>query len=275
MTNDCNLRCIHCFRVASTHNDDELLTDEVRNVINQFKALGGEDLVISGGEPFLRSDILEILEHAHQHVKRVTVITNGTLIDKYAAEFLKRLEPISVQVSLDGATPRSNDRIRGDGAFERAIRGIKLLRQAEFTETLVTAMTLTKVNLSEVEAFIELAEELSIAQVHFPFFQAVGRGRTNRQILEPDIQQSVDAIHRIHVTRQATESRIGIPSIVDRVWGIREKRRDFCAAGVSGWSVEPDGSVTPCAGLSGPQHIAGSIRADSLREITHNSLLTK
>jgi len=212
ITHRCNLRCLHCFREAGESQENELTTQEILDVIDAFGELEGLSLIVSGGEPFLRSDILAILQHAKKRVRKVTILTNGTLIDAKAARFLKELEPVSVQVSIDGAVKETNDRIRGNGSFEKALRGIRLLKEVSFTNDLIMAMTITKLNLREVKSFVDLAEELGATGVHFPLFQAVGRGRKHQKLLNPEPRDFREIFRQILAMRRTSSYNVEVPN---------------------------------------------------------------
>jgi len=132
VTGKCNLRCKHCFRDSGNVWKSELTTQEIFSVIDQFASMGGKDLIISGGEPFLRDDIFEILEFAKKKVPLVQIITNGTCITKEMANRLKKLEPLYLQISIDGASDEVNDFIRGAGSFQRAVQGLRNLKDSGF-----------------------------------------------------------------------------------------------------------------------------------------------
>jgi sulfatase maturation enzyme AslB (radical SAM superfamily) len=121
ITYKCNLRCRHCHSSFGSPLENELTTEEIIAVIKESSQFEGCKLVISGGEPFCRDDIFQILEAASDSFKgRVLVITNGTLIDDEKAKALADINVV-VQVSLEGPDEESNDAIRGKGVFKKAL----------------------------------------------------------------------------------------------------------------------------------------------------------
>ena len=128
----CNLRCRMCRTCYEV--DDELGTDEVRELIDQVADWGVPIFNVLGGEPFLRDDILAILAHAHYRGLITTVTTNGTLLDDRAVEALAPLFRVHLNVSLDGLA-RTNDRLRGRGVFGKATRAIGALAEADARES--------------------------------------------------------------------------------------------------------------------------------------------
>jgi sulfatase maturation enzyme AslB (radical SAM superfamily) len=115
VTNKCNLRCKHCHLSSGASFQDELTTEEIFSIVSQAEQLGVKLLVVTGGEPLVREDILDILNYASEHIDRVLLLTNGTLITDEIAEKLKEFK-VDVQVSLDGAQQETQDFIRGKGS---------------------------------------------------------------------------------------------------------------------------------------------------------------
>ena len=134
ITDKCNLRCTHCYQENYT-DASEIPFEELRVVANKlFQTLSKwkkkGDFSITGGEPFIRKDVFSFLEYldSSERVSNLDILSNGTIITDKTAETLKKLAKLDrVQVSLDGASAKSHDRIRGHGAFEKAINGIRIL----------------------------------------------------------------------------------------------------------------------------------------------------
>jgi len=142
----CNLRCKHCFISCSPENhDQELMTrGEVRARLVEARTLNTvREIYHTGGEPFINRELLGILADS-LGLAETTVLTNGTLIDADMAADLANLasasgKPLHLRVSLDGADPATNDAIRGDGVWERAMRGMRHLSAVGFVP-IVTIM---------------------------------------------------------------------------------------------------------------------------------------
>jgi len=132
----CNLTCTHCFVPSGPGIDRHgmMPRDEVRRHVADGVALGARELYLTGGEPFLHPDLLEILEECLDLLP-CTVLTNGTL---FTAHRIARLSSLSestrhsleIRVSLDGLTAEDHDRVRGPGTFERTIEGLAALEAA-------------------------------------------------------------------------------------------------------------------------------------------------
>lgn len=102
LTNQCNLRCRHCYASAREKLENELSLDEVKQLLRELSQVGTVEVEFSGGEPLLRPDLFEIIEYAKGLDFSVVLITNGTLVDRETAKRLGSLGLKHVQVSLDG-----------------------------------------------------------------------------------------------------------------------------------------------------------------------------
>jgi AdoMet-dependent heme synthase len=129
----CNLECTHCINASGPTTPwlKPLDPGVVRRAIAEADRLGVKEIYFTGGEPFLHRAIVPLLAESLE-VAPTTVLTNGTLIDERLADRLARLADrsrysLELRVSLDDPDPAANDRIRGRGAWEMAVRAIRLL----------------------------------------------------------------------------------------------------------------------------------------------------
>lgn len=165
----CNLACRHCFVSCSpTNHTHEFLTLEaVVRHLDEAAALGVKEYYFTGGEPFLNPEIEAILAAALEQGP-ATVLTNGLLLTPERAARLKALadgaeHSLDLRVSLDGTSAATNDPIRGEGTFERALDGIRHL----VTAGLNPVLTVTEIHGENgspdgKKAFFELLRELGI-----------------------------------------------------------------------------------------------------------------
>lgn len=127
------LRCnLHCRMCTTCYESPELGTDEVKSIIDQTAAWGVKVFNPLGGEPFVRRDAEELLAYAVRRGFYVTVTTNGTLITERRAAAIASIpsDRLHFIVSLDG-DEEANDRVRGEGAWMRAILGYRRIREAD------------------------------------------------------------------------------------------------------------------------------------------------
>ena len=126
LTNKCNLHCPHCYMKSGVTLNDELTTDEIKTLCDEFRSCGGTDVSLTGGEPISRPDFLEIAEYISSIGMKISVFTNGFSWDKDMVDRFSKLNVEGVQISIDGYDEASNSTIRGKGVFKRALNTIDL-----------------------------------------------------------------------------------------------------------------------------------------------------
>ena len=176
----CNLTCKHCYSIsADTEFKGELATDEVFRVMDDLKAFRVPVLILSGGEPLMRPDIFEIARHAKAMGFYVGLSSNGTLIDAGNIGRIAEAGFDYVGISLDGLA-ETHDRFRRKaGAFEAALNGVRLCRDAGAKVGL--RFTLTADNAHDFPALLDLAEREGIAKFYLSHLNYAGRGNKNRR----------------------------------------------------------------------------------------------
>jgi radical SAM protein with 4Fe4S-binding SPASM domain len=271
VTNECNLRCIHCHLSSGIQLQNELTIEEIFGAIAAANELGAQRIIISGGEPLMRKDFLSIAKFSRDKVGFVQLLTNGTLITDKIAQALKDWD-IKVQVSLDGARKETNDFIRGKGAYERTIAGIKKLVKSGVDTRL--SMTLMEKNMNEIPEMAVLAEKLGIKMLHIPTPQIKGRARENKDSVLPSDESCIKLIKSL----DGLSKIVGINVFLEEFWYLKiEKiqKIDLCGAGCMLMSIAADGEVYPCAGLHEMEFSSGNIREKSLKDMWENSEVFK
>ena len=156
---DCNLACDYCCSQSSPHAPARRLPPEVaRRACEEFAGLGGREILLTGGEPFLAPDLGEVVEAAARWVP-VTILTNAMLLARGSRRrTLDSLDParVTMQVSLDSGTAPLHDRHRGTGSFDRARAGIELLRSLGFRVRV--AATVDEADAAEEHSLHELLD---------------------------------------------------------------------------------------------------------------------
>ena len=140
---DCNLRCAYCVAKSSPNAPRRALgSATVRRLVDEAVTLGFDHVFFTGGEPFILSDIYDMLAYAAARVT-TTVLTNATILRGSRLERLTAIATANliVQVSLDGGRPEHHDAYRGVGTWEKAVAGIRLLQAAGFRVRLGTTET--------------------------------------------------------------------------------------------------------------------------------------
>ncbi len=200
----CNLACTHCLNSSGPLNPwlKTLDTELVIRYIKEGADLGIKNIYYTGGEPFLHKDMLLLIAHALE-VAPTTVLTNGTLITDEVADQLAALAETSpysleIRISIDDVDPEKNDRIRGKGAFTKAVRALQLLHSRGLLP-IVTATEILRDELPEerwmYERFRNFLLALGIAKPRVKIMPVLPTGRMERDegpLLTPQMLQGFD-----------------------------------------------------------------------------------
>ena len=175
VTRRCNLKCVHCYAHAkNTSFDNEMSTDQGKQLIDDLAEFGSPVILFSGGEPLVRKDLPQLAAYAVEKGMRAVISTNGTLITPETARNLKKIGLSYIGISLDGME-EVNDRFRGvSGAFQSALEGIKNSQAAGIKVGL--RFTINKFNVNEIPKIFQLLEEMDIPRVCFYHLVYAGRG---------------------------------------------------------------------------------------------------
>lgn len=174
-TRTCNLKCLHCYLKSENKKyDGELTIDEARKLIDDLSNFKVPVILISGGEPLVREDLLDIIQYAHNRDIRSTISTNGTLIDREHAKKFKQLGVGYIGISLDGIG-QSHDVFRGvKGSFDKALQGIR--NCIDVQQKVGLRVTISRYNYNHLEDIFYLIKEEKIPRVCFYHLVYSGRG---------------------------------------------------------------------------------------------------
>ena len=176
----CNLTCKHCYSISADKNfSGELSTEEVFGVMDDLKAFRVPVLILSGGEPLLRPDILDIARRAKAMGFYVGLSSNGTLLNAANVTAIAELGFDYVGISLDGLRDTHDRFRRKQGAFDAALNGIRLCRDAGAKVGM--RFTLTQDNAQDLPALFDLMEAERIDKFYLSHLNYAGRGNRNRK----------------------------------------------------------------------------------------------
>ena len=168
LTNECNMRCPHCYMFAGLKKDRELSTKEIFDIISSFRKRGGNNIVFSGGEIALRTDIYKILKYSYDLGISNEILTNGTL---WSADLVQKVAPLitRVQISIDGYDEDTNSRIRGKGNFSKALNAVSLFYKTNIDTEVSVTPYLDKDLSEDYQCYIDFARILN-QKYHRPNF---------------------------------------------------------------------------------------------------------
>lgn len=270
VTNSCNLRCKHCYANSGIAYEDELTVDEISNkILDEAEKIGTKFVTLTGGEPFAREDIFQIIQEIKRRGIRVCIASNGMLLDEEKISSLKALDVDRIQISLEGPTAEYNDIIRGKGVFEKNVNEIiPLLKQAG----LFVAISLTPTinNYQTLPQMAELCASLGVDSFSIRRFADEGRGKENK--LNMNKEENIQLLDSISKLREEYQSKLKI-STGDPLYILVDERRDEyikkpllggCTAGITSLAIDATGNIKPCTRSN---EIIGNVKFDNLSEI--------
>lgn len=197
LTRTCNLKCAHCYTASEAKKyPDEVTTEQAKATLDDLAEFKVPAVLFSGGEPLVRPDLFELAAHARSRGLHVVLSTNGTLIDRAAAQKLKDLQFAYVGISLDSAIPAIHDEFRGvAGAYERTMKGFR--HCVDVGQKVGLRLTLTRHTAENLDQLFDLIEREGIDRACFYHLCPAGRGK---DIDAPTPQQARAAVDTI-ITR--------------------------------------------------------------------------
>lgn len=267
VTARCGLRCPHCYIDASGKGrTGELTTEEGLALIDEIAALNPQAmLVLSGGEPLLRPDILDLARYAAGRGLAVVIGTNGVLLDRDMAAGLASSGVVGVGVSLDSARPDNHDAFRGmPGAWKRTVDGLVACREQGLGFQVQT--TVTAANYDEIWDIMDLAIDLGAHVFNLFFLVCTGRGQRMTDI-EP--AQYEEMLRRLAATGGSYKGMMvrarcaphfrRLAMEVDPKSAVLAEDGSRCMAATTYCRITPEGNVTPCPYM---ELSVGNVRSD-------------
>jgi radical SAM protein with 4Fe4S-binding SPASM domain len=281
LTRRCNLACAHCYMDAETREtggDGELRTDEITNLLDEIASRSNETMVVlTGGEPLLRRDLEQLVEHGHSLGLSMVVGTNGVLLDEQRVQSLKAAGAMGMGISLDSLDPHSHDNFRGcPGSWEKTLSAMDHCKKHDLP--FQVHFSVTEHNAHEVQSMIDFASASGAHVLNIFFLICTGRGESMsditparyeqvlKQLVETQ-EQTRDLIIRArcapHYKRVAYERNPESP--LTRAQGYEG---GGCLAGIHYCRITPEGAVTACPYIPDED---GSIREQSFWKIWDDS----
>lgn len=282
ITPRCNLRCSYCCHFASEGDvSRELPLDEWEQFFTECGNNGVMNIHLSGGEPFIRKDILDIVQSIVDNKMRFGCNSNGNYITDEIATFIACTKRCNVmQISLDGHTPDVHDALRGSGSFEKAVEAIKLLRSKDVP--VGVRVTIHKNNV----AFLEEIADFILTDLGLPSFgtnsvEELGLMKENHHGIALDVHEYSLAMQTLVDLNRKYDNRIVAsagPLADARMWQKMVDAADAGSAPFNGCgtlnscgcvnatlSVRADGHYVPCYQLECDS--IGRINSDSLSDV--------
>ena len=270
----CDHRCLHCGPRAGEARPDELSTEEALRLVDDLAEAGVGEVVLIGGEAYLRNDFILVARHIRERGMTCTLTTGGLGITQARAEAMAEAGIQSVSVSIDGLEP-AHDHLRNrPGSWRRAFEALRLLRGAGIH--IACNSQINQVNFGDHEPLLELLADAGIHSWQLQITVAHGNAADNADIiLQPYMfLELFEQLNRI--IDRALERKIRIwPANNLGYFGPYESKLRFtqklhyvgCAAGKSTIGIESDGTLKNCPSLGGPANSAGSWRENGFASL--------
>ena len=258
ITYACNLQCVHCLSSSGSRDPRELSTDQAKAVLDELRDLQVFYINIGGGEPMIRKDFFEILEHAEANDIGVKFSTNGTYITAENARRLAAMNYLDIQISLDGVDAVTNDAVRGKGSYATAIAAMNHLRDANFGQFKISVVV-TRHNVDQLDEFKALADSYG-AQLRITRLRPSGRGADTWDELHPTQQQQrqiYDWLMKHGENVLTGDSFFHLNAFGESLPGL-----NLCGAGRVVCLIDPIGDVYACPFVIHDQFKAGSLLSD-------------
>jgi mycofactocin radical SAM maturase len=255
LTYACNLSCVHCLSSSGRRDPRELDTRQCEAVIDELQAMQVFYVNIGGGEPTVRPDFWHVLEYAVAHQVGVKFSTNGVRITPERAEFLAGTDYVDVQVSLDGATAEVNDRVRGEGSYDLAMRALRHLAAAGFRDAKLSVVV-TRENVAQLDGFKAIADDHG-ATLRLTRLRPSGRGADVWDDLHPTAGQQRELYEWL--LRAGERVLTGDSFFHLSGYGQPLPGLNLCGAGRVVCLIDPVGDVYACPFAIHDQFHAGNV----------------
>ena len=246
----CPLHCPYCSNpvdIGHPKYRGELETEDWIRVFGEARGLGVLQLALTGGEPMLRRDLVQLCAAARDADLYSSLITAGTLFTRERAEALKAAGLDHVQISIQSPDREENDRIGGNRSFEKKIAAARAVRELDFPLTI--NCVLHRQNLDRIEELLDLTLELGAQRLELANTQYYGWAVVNQEALMPTWQQ----LRRGEEAVKRFRERVG--NKVDVLWVLPDFYEDLPKPCMGGWGrtamvLAPNGDALPCQAAS-------------------------
>ena len=270
LTYKCPLKCAFCSNPTDLDDlDNELSTDEWKQVIRDAKNMGSMQIGFSGGEPTLRKDLEELVEEANNLGYYTNLITSGIGLTTKRLERLKKAGLRHIQLGMQSSEPMTTHWLSGVDCFDKKIKIAKEIKRLGFP--MVLNVPISKINIHLVPQIIELAAEIGVEYLELANVQYYNWALINREQLMPTQEELLKAEAQVIAARQRLGDKMTLFFVIPDYFEGRPK------ACMNGWgsihlTVAPDGTVLPCSQARSMKHLNfPNVRNQDLSWIWHQS----
>ena len=275
ITDNCNLKCKHCYRYHSDNNKaskpHHFDTEQCIKVIRTLSENGAFSLELTGGEPFTHPQFKTIFETAVENFSLLSILTNGVLITPELCDYMAQFaDKVRFCISLDGANAVDHDKIRGNGAFKATTTAIRGLTSRNVKVR--AGITLMKENIRDFENILLLSQELGCQNAAFNPVLPFGRGAKLNEDLSWEEDEALELSEFIVKTARKFSKFVGVQTLEEFKGGIHEYMGN-CGAGYRSIVIDPYGNVRACPFIPTIGPVLGSIVKDKYEDVFGSSLV--
>lgn len=272
LSSRCNERCIHCYIPNDKKNHGfDMPTAKVKSILDEFAAMGGVHVTLSGGEAFLHKDIIEIARYCREKDLKISILSNLISLKDDQIKALKEVNLSLIQVSLYSMDPEIHDFITTvKGSFEKTKASIEKLVAADIP--IQISCPIMKANRIGYDKVLDYAHKLKVkAQTDYIMMARSDLDTENlanrlsleeteellRDIIEHDIRYREDTLQQLPIT---DEIKFNLE---------RFMKQPVCGVGYDNCCITANGDVYPCAGWQ--DYVLGNVYKQTLKEIWEES----
>ena len=250
LTNRCNLNCLYCHHDGMVRSDDEMTPDEIYTICKIAKKLGVKKIRISGGEPLLKKDIVEIVRKiASLNFKDISMTTNGTLLEKYAKD-LKDAGLDRVNVSLDTLDRKTYEHITKKDYLTEAKNGILKAVEVGLYPVKINMVIMKDINQNEIKKMFKFAKKHAIV---LQLIELIESENCDDDKFSEDYHYNLDSIEKelsdiasdVH-ERKFMQGRKKYYINDGEIEIVRPVDNSKFCANCSRLRITPDGKIKPC-----------------------------
>lgn len=272
LSSRCNERCIHCYIPNGKKNNGfDMPLSKVKSILDEFAALGGIHVTLSGGEAFLHKDLIEICKYCREKDLKISILSNLIALKEEHIKDLKAVNLSLIQVSLYSMNPEIHDFItKVKGSFHKTVNAIEMLVAADIPVQI--SCPLMKANKEGYEKVLEYAQSLKVKAQTDYIMMAQADLNTDNLANRLSLEETEKVIRTIIETdidyREKTLKQASISEEMEFDLE-RYKNQPLCGVGYDNCCITANGDVYPCAGWQ--DYVLGNVYKQSLQEIWENS----
>lgn len=281
ITNKCNMACKYC-SVRKLHKtcEKELSTKQWKDIISKLAEWGVFQIGFTGGEPTLRKDLPELVEHVHKKGCVFNLTTNGWFLDEDLVYKLVCSGMKQCQVSLDSHIPKTHDKLRGNNSHNRALKSIKILQN--YGVAVGIDCVVSRNNIKDIMKFVEWIETQKIPYLTLIKLKKGDLSDKQYSSLAPNYSEYSEIIRLVCSRKENKNPNItldcGSVSNLQQV-ASKDKFSEIpvagCPIGHHLICISPNGEIYACAALLDKKFCLGNILKDNIEEIWKNNSLLK